>query len=288
MRGPWPVYAVLAAACSAGSGCATGSATEEELSRLRRELRTVQSDLSATKQELQRIDGQLQLIASASRDQRLDNEEQRAARPGAAAASAATLPSLPVVRLSGPKPRGAAGKKDSDVGATEDGEAPIMIKVGPDSGAEKLSVDKAVLDKPDPVLSQKKVEKRDMSADYARALETLREKKQADEAIALFVSFLDRYPKSPLSDNARFWLGSARLDAGQNEQGIQELTKLVAERPASAKAADALLRVGEAWQKLGKASEAKEIFSRLIRDYPTSEAAKSAERLRDGAASGGR
>ena len=286
MRGPWPVYAVLAAACSAGFGCATGSATEEELSRLRRELRTVQADLSATKQELQRMDGQLQLIASASRDQRLDNEAARVARP--ADASPTTLPSLPVVRLSGPNARAAAAKKDSDVGAPEDGEAPVMIKVGPDGGAEKLSVDKAVLDKPDPVLSQKKVEKRDMSAEYARALETLREKKQADEAITLFVSFLDRYPKSPLSDNARFWLGSARLDAGQNEQGIQELTKLVAERPASAKAADALLRVGEAWQKLGKASEAKEIFSRLIRDYPTSEAAKSAERLRDGATSGGR
>ncbi|MFO0727006.1 MAG: tol-pal system protein YbgF [Myxococcota bacterium] len=290
MPGPWSVRAAFAAASLAAAGCATTPSSDEELSRLRRELRQVTSELAQTKQEVQRIDGQLQLLASAARAS--DRTAERATvDPLRAEPRPAGLPSLPVVRLdAAKKPKNSGKRGDGDGGSTDDGEPPILIKLGPDSGGgpEKLSVDRAVLEKPDPVLSAKKAEKKDMNSDYAHALETLRDKKQAEEAIQLFASFLERYPKSALADNARYWMASARLDAGQSEQGILELTKLVAERPASGKAADALLRIGETWQKLGKKSEANDVFARLIRDYPTSEAAKSAERLRDGAASGGR
>jgi len=185
------------------------------------------------------------------------------------------LATLPVVRLE--KKREKAGSADN--GAIDDGSPPILIKVGPNDTAEKLSVDHEVLAKPDPVLSAKGVratEKRE-KADYDVALATLREQVKPDEARKLFVAFTARYPKSDLADNVAYWMSECSFAEGQWARAIDEMSKLMTDRPQSSKVPDALLRTAEAWLKLGKAREAEEVLRRLIKNYPNSAARPAAD-----------
>lgn len=284
-RGPraWGVALLLASA----PACATTSATDEELARLRRDVHALRGELAEANTAIQTLEGKVTLLAASSgagaRSPTASAPEPELAAP------VAGRPSLPVVRLegSGTEPRPvAAGKpkkgrsRDPDSGALDDGSPPILIKVGPSDTGEKLTVDKDVLDKPDPVLGTKGVkatEKRE-KADYDAALAALRAEAKPAHARTLFLAFQARYPRSELNDNAAYWLGECSFAEGQYARSIEELAKLVSERPSAPKVPDALLLTAEAWLKLGKSREAEDVLRRLIKTHPNSAARAAADK----------
>lgn len=266
------------------SACASMSASDEELARLRRDLHTLRAELATTKSDVQRLEGQVTLLSAG---ERRGPPTPVAVAPAAPTTSAvppsagAGRPSLPVVRLERPATTTAGGRtRDPDGGAVDDGSPPILIRVGPTDAGEKLAVDRDVLDKPDPVLSSKgarATEKREKT-DYEVALSTLREKAQPAEARALFQAFQARYPRSGYADNVAYWLAECSAAEGQWARAIEELSKLVSERPSAAKAPDALLLTAEAWLKLGKSKDAEDVLRRLIKSHPNSAARAAADK----------
>jgi tol-pal system protein YbgF len=107
--------------------------------------------------------------------------------------------------------------------------------------------------------------------DGAIALVNARQYAKALDALA---AFLVKWPDHPYADRAMFWRGECYFAQGDPARAAEELQGLLSRFPASAKAPDALLKLGVSQQKLGHATEAREAFDRLAQGYPQSEAAR--------------
>lgn len=263
------------------SGCAGSGQVERELSNLRQEMRALRAELAEESQARERLESRVTLLTA---DRRGPSGASSAAAAighhadrAAASETEPTLPELPVVKLPAEQ-RGHDG-----LGAVDDGGAPVMIRLGPGGGDERLPVDHAVLAKPDPVLGTSRVRESEassppsgktMNEHYARALSKLRQENDPKGARRLLTDFIERYPKSDLGSNAAFWLGECSLVEKNYARAAQEFERLLTDHPQSAKIPDALLRLALSLKKLGKQREADEVARRLMNEHPDSEAAK--------------
>lgn len=98
-------------------------------------------------------------------------------------------------------------------------------------------------------------------------------------AIDRFRSFLHTFPSSDYADNALFWLGECHFKLGDHEQAVLAFDDVVKRYPEGNKVPDALYRQGIALLEIGRKSgqqstyrpAARQIFERLLVDYPDSE-----------------
>ncbi len=283
-------------------GCVSTDPLEHELSRMRRELRGLAGQLAETRTEVRGLRDELTLMKAggadpaATRPSGVPAAPARAATTGARAAAPAArpdvapaapskpspVPALPVVRLAeDASPEAAASGEE---GALDDGSPPILIRLGPEAPPEKIAVDRAVLAKPDPVLSrapgEATVEDDGVPPEqaYKRALALLREAGRPAEARAAFRAFLARHADSSLADNAAFWTGHAWFVERRYGAAIDELQQMMLRYPRSPKIPDALLRVAQSWHALGQRVEAEASYRRLLDEHAKSEAAAEARK----------
>jgi tol-pal system protein YbgF len=107
-----------------------------------------------------------------------------------------------------------------------------------------------------------------------------------------FRDFLQDFKSSPYSDEALYWMADCYSKQGDNEKAILRFAKVVELYPSSNKAPDALFRQGEVLLKLGPgyANAARDVFQRVVTEYPDSpradEARRQLEILGAGAAAG--
>lgn len=294
----WPlVFAMLATPTAACTN--SNAAYEQALSQLRQKLHATNKRLSQTQVKLERLEGQVAQmetakvrpspktpVASVSR-----RNQSGTYQPGKA---------LPVVRLgrdARPKPQ---KRRWVDQGAIDDGSPPIVIKVGPSAGGERLSVNRSVLKRKDPVLSSaakattratppkpsKRYSKAEVRAAYEIALAKLRIENKPKKALALFQRFEARFVGTALADNVAYWSAECHLALGEHRAAIKRWRRLISEYPESAKVPDAWLRIGQTNMKLSQTSEARSAFS-LVRDrYPQSEAGQKASAALDALSKG--
>ena len=111
---------------------------------------------------------------------------------------------------------------------------------------------------------------------YASALAMFRAREHG-QAVLDFLDFLGRYPKHPLASAAQYWIGEAYFVQRDYRQAVVEFDKVLEHGPASARVPDALLRTGLAWKNLRDQARAAELWKRLVREYPKSEAARRAQ-----------
>ena len=250
-------------------GCATSTQVELELSRLRREVREARAEMRDMRKKVERLDGQMAIVRAKGKDAHRNIAESRADQNLKATASqpiASKLPELPVVRL--------------NADATEDADAPIMIKIGP---SNRLSVDRSVLKKKDPVLSRVRKKKSGASSapeptkQYELALAMLRENREPQRAREMFKKFRVDNPESRLSVNVAYWLAECSFLSGDQATAIDEFLGVAEAFPRSMKAADALLRVAQIWQQRGNAKKALEVYTKIGEKYPNSDAAAMAQ-----------
>ena len=103
-----------------------------------------------------------------------------------------------------------------------------------------------------------------------------------DEALKLFKSFLERYPKHKLADNAQYWLGEIYYDMGDYANAILVFRDVVTHYTDDDKAPGALLKIGYAYVALGDPGNARMFLKRLIKKYPFSAAeAKARAKLKE-------
>jgi tol-pal system protein YbgF len=105
-------------------------------------------------------------------------------------------------------------------------------------------------------------------------------------AIDRFRAFLQNHPSSDYADNALFWMGECYAKLGDLERAVLTFQDVVKQYPHGNKVADALYRQGITLVELGKKSgqsdtyngAAREIFERIVREFPASERVPEAKR----------
>lgn len=224
------------AACGGGT-----DATAKQLDDLRAEVAKVRSEHAAVSERLDALEmqrGGLKGYAPTS-----------GATPGAAPSG--DRPELDVVKL------GPDGEEsdDTDDAATR----PVLRSSGGGSVVEEAQA------KGKPNAAAQK--------EYEQALDLYRGK-QFDKALDAFAGFLAKYPDHASADNATFWRGECYFAKTEYRRAAEQFEAVANNYPKGNKAPDALLKLAQAYGKLGETASADGAKKKLLATYPTSEAAR--------------
>jgi tol-pal system protein YbgF len=110
---------------------------------------------------------------------------------------------------------------------------------------------------------------------YAAALATFRAREHG-QAVLDFLDFIAKHPDHRLVANAQYWIGEAYYAQRDFRQALTEFSKVPHIAPGSAKAGDALLKIGLCQRHLRDEARARLTWQRVVRDFPRSEAAAKA------------
>jgi tol-pal system protein YbgF len=138
----------------------------------------------------------------------------------------------------------------------------------------------------------RKIEPQKVSVDGKEFLADPEEKRQYDEAIAVFrkgdfagasaalSAFQRRYPASGFSDSALFWLGNAQYGVRDYKEAINSFRTMARHAPEHSRAPEALLSIANCQIELKDPKSARRTIDELTKTYPKSEAAQAGrERL---------
>lgn len=93
-----------------------------------------------------------------------------------------------------------------------------------------------------------------------------------------FENFINKYPDSDNTDNARFWIADSYYSEKWFEKAILEYQKVLENYPDSNKLAAARLKQGYAFAKLGEKANARLILKELLKKHPDSKEAEYARK----------
>src|SRR5690606_10263556 len=83
------------------------------------------------------------------------------------------------------------------------------------------------------------------------------------EAMAGFQSFLDAGPRTDYIDNALYWIGECHYGLGDYSRAVSYFQHILDEIPNGSKAADAMLKMSLAYDRMGQGENAVELLTRL-------------------------
>jgi tol-pal system protein YbgF len=216
---------------------------------------------------------------------------ERASRPDAAEDEPEDAPeprsgSRPVLTLSGPPPAPTPTERPAlaVTGTTLAGPAAPAVVLPPPSGAlGRLLVTGSPSDVPAipiapvTVLSGAPTETDRIAAEYQSALRLL-SGRDLSGALTALERFAASHPDHPYADNAHYFRGEIFYSQHDYRSAIRELELLVSRYPSGGRVADALLRIGTCWERLGDSARAAHYFERVRTEHPDSSAARMAER----------
>lgn len=194
--------------------------------------------------------------------------------------------SRPLLTLSGPPPAPTPSERPAlaATGTTLAGPVAPAVALPPPSGAlGRLLVTgtpsdvPAIPTAPVTVLSGAPTETDHVAAEYQSALRLL-SARDLPGALAALERFAVGHPEHPYADNALYFRGEIFYAQRDYRAAIRELDLLVARYPSGGRVADALLRIGTCWERLGDSARAGQYFDRVRTEHPDSSAARMAER----------
>ena len=101
-----------------------------------------------------------------------------------------------------------------------------------------------------------------------------------DKSVAQLANFQRRYPGSPYTDAARFWLGNSQYGRRDYKEAITTFRGFVTSSPDHPRAPEALLAVANSQAEMKDPRGARKTIEDLMKAYPQSEAAQAGkERL---------
>jgi tol-pal system protein YbgF len=105
---------------------------------------------------------------------------------------------------------------------------------------------------------------------YRNALNILLELQPAryEESISMFQSYIQRFPQGRLIANAYYWLGEALILVERFAEARDTFTVVINSYPDHSKAAGALLKRGDMYQRLGQTDLAQQDWRSISTRYP--------------------
>ena len=97
-----------------------------------------------------------------------------------------------------------------------------------------------------------------------------------DSAIAAFNRFVKQYPDSTQVSAAHYWLGELHMALEHSDKAIIEFLWVLNNDPGSLYAPEAVFKLGTLYKLTGDNLSAKKMFTKVIDDYPKSQAATNA------------
>ncbi len=116
-------------------------------------------------------------------------------------------------------------------------------------------------------------------ADFDAAMSAF-EAGRADEAAALFATFLENYPGGPMSGEASYLRGEALAELGQVSDAARAYLASFSGSPEGPRAPDALLKLGVALGQLGQVTEACVTLYEVAIRFPAAAAVAEAAQAR--------
>ncbi len=102
------------------------------------------------------------------------------------------------------------------------------------------------------------------------------------EAMVGFQSFLDAGPRADYVDNALYWIGECHYGLGDYSRAVVYFQRILDEIPNGGKAADAMLKMSLAYDRMGQGADAVELLTKLTKQHPTTNSGKlAAKRLEE-------
>jgi len=114
-------------------------------------------------------------------------------------------------------------------------------------------------------------------AEYRAALADVRAER-FDRAVTELAAFLARFPRHPYADNAMYWRGEVFYARRDYARALAEFEALIARYPNGNKVPDALLKMAMCHRRMGYDDRSRELFRRVQREFPESDAARLAAR----------
>ncbi|SNZ07086.1 tol-pal system protein YbgF [Persephonella hydrogeniphila] len=108
-------------------------------------------------------------------------------------------------------------------------------------------------------------------------------KGKIEEAREAFSLFVKKFRDSELYDNALFWLGQTYYTEGRYDTALKIFSRLVNECMTGQisdcnKLPTAMLKEGYSLMKLGEVDKAKEVFKKILKEFPDTEEAEIAQK----------
>lgn len=113
---------------------------------------------------------------------------------------------------------------------------------------------------------------------YRAGIERFRAK-QWDAAVLIFYDLLVTHPDHALRENAQFLVADIFYTQKDYRGALAEFEALLAALPKGGKAPDTLLKIGLCQRALGDGARARRTWERVVREFPTSVAARQARVL---------
>jgi len=138
---------------------------------------------------------------------------------------------------------------------------------------KKASLERKELPKQQPVIEESPALSETQL--YETTLATYK-KAQFEQALIGFKSFMEKYPKSNLADNAQFWVGECYMGLRQYEQAILAYQEVIKKYPNGNKVPNAMLRQAFAFYEIKDKVSSRLLLKKIIKNYPDSSEAKIA------------
>jgi TolA-binding protein len=250
-----------AAALLAASACATDAALKAELVDLRREVRAQRETGRRLAERLDRLEASQAVIGA--RDRAADGR-----RP-----AASEVPELAVVRLkpkAEPPPKLDTRRAVQEPPAELDEEAfapAAGLSGAPESG--DAEADAAIGE-----------------ALFEEGLSALKTG-NLEGGVARLKAFVGQYPRHARADNALFFMGVGLQGLDNLPAAVQAFQSVLEGYPAGDAVLDALLRLADCRARMGQQEKSRQLYIRIVQQYPgTTAAARAQVALRPAPAGG--
>ena len=100
-----------------------------------------------------------------------------------------------------------------------------------------------------------------------------------EAAVVTLYEVIASFPTDPARERAQFLVGEIFLTQKDYRGAVAEFEGLIGAVPGGTRVPDALLKIGMAQRSLGEEGRARRTWERLVKDYPTSAAARQARTL---------
>jgi tol-pal system protein YbgF len=273
---------ILGIVALAALGCATRGSVSRvrddvatlrvEVTHLRQSHEAVLRDLARAVAETKSLEARVTEMAAAQRASAAEMAKlrERVEATEAVAREAKVVASLPSAPAVTPPP----------VAAIPPPAAPMVVRPAPRPIPRPTPPSTPLVPPSPPAPTAKEPQVRAGMAEhvYNLALATFRMGEHG-QAVLDFLDFMAKYPKHPLVANAQYWIGEAYYVQHDYRQAQTEFQKVLDIAPGSAKASDALLKIGYCQLNLRDAPHALATWQRVVHEFPRSEAAGKARTL---------